>query len=133
MFINREQTMEMNDLTRAILLDAAVQALRRHGIAADVRRDSKAKGHLRVDALLRVGKDQKRIDYVVEVKRNPTAATVGALVTQLRHAGKAARRPALLVTDYLTPPLANQLRAQKLRPMHCLGVRSLLRAFDFAG
>lgn len=42
-----------------------------------------------------------------------TPATVGATVAQLRDQATAANRPALLVTDYLTPPVAERLRERQ--------------------
>lgn len=65
------------------------------------------------DAWLRVGKGEGQVDYVVAVKRNLTSATLGAATVQLRHVADATGHPALLVTDYLTPPMAERLRDQK--------------------
>lgn len=50
----------------------------------------------------------KTLKYVVEVKRRLRPATLGLVVQQLAAYGK----HALLVTDHVTPPLADQLRAQ---------------------
>jgi hypothetical protein len=103
-----------NPAETTLLLDKTARALREHGLTVAVQKEPKPKGgRLRADAWLRVGKNKNHIDYVVEVKRRTTPATLGAMVTQLRHAAEAAGRPPLLVTDYLTPPVANQLRAQK--------------------
>lgn len=103
----------MNIQTDATLLDRAAVALREHGLVVAVQKAPTAKGHRAADARLRVRKDKNRVDYIVGVKRRTTPATLGATVMQLRHAAAAAGRPALLVADYLTPPVANQLRAQK--------------------
>ncbi len=64
------------------------------------------------DALIHVGKGKKRLVYLVETKRGVTPATLGATLAQLRDLGAAGRRPALLVADYLTPPVAEALKAQ---------------------
>ncbi|MEO8330352.1 MAG: type IV toxin-antitoxin system AbiEi family antitoxin, partial [Candidatus Nanopelagicales bacterium] len=66
---------------------------------------------IEADGWLRVAKDKQHVDYVVEAKRAVVPATLGAVVTQLRQFAAAAKRPPLLVTDYVTPPLAEKLRA----------------------
>ena len=53
------------------------------------------------------------VDYVVEVKSRLTPATHGAVTMQLQHAAATTGRPVLLVTEYLTPPMAKKLREQK--------------------
>lgn len=103
----------MNKPPENNVLDDAVRALRGHGVAVAAQKEPRAGRHLRADAWLRIGKDKQHVDYVVEVKRNVTPATLGAVLTQLRHAGDTAERPPLLVTDYLTPPVADQFRAHE--------------------
>jgi hypothetical protein len=53
------------------------------------------------------------VDYLVEVKRPVTPATLGATLAQLRDQAAIAGLPALLVTDYITTPVADQLRARE--------------------
>jgi len=103
----------MNRTTEATLLDRAAQALKGHGLAVAVQKEPRTGRHLRADAWLRVGKGKAHVDYVVEAKRTVTPATLGAAVMQLRHIADAAGRPPLLVADYLTPPIADQLRANQ--------------------
>ena len=55
------------------------------------------------DAEVRLATGDKRL---VEVKRNLTPATLGAAVAQLARFGK----PGMLVTRYVTPPLAEKLK-----------------------
>ncbi|MGE3773299.1 MAG: type IV toxin-antitoxin system AbiEi family antitoxin, partial [Gammaproteobacteria bacterium] len=64
------------------------------------------------DAWLRIGRGQDDIAYLVEVKRAVTASTVGGLVAQLRDRAAKTGLPTLLITPYLTPPVAAALRAQ---------------------
>ncbi|MEO8627877.1 MAG: type IV toxin-antitoxin system AbiEi family antitoxin [Betaproteobacteria bacterium] len=103
----------MNDQAEAIVLSRAGEALRAHGLTVVLQRKLRSKAHKRADAYIRIGKDKRGIDYLVEVKRRIIPTTLGATLAQLRHAGEAVGRPALVVTDYLTPPMAKQLHAQK--------------------
>lgn len=100
----------MNKLTETALLDLGVQVLRQHGLKVLVQKEPKIGRTLQADAWLRVGTAKQHTDYVVEVKRTVTPATLGAVVTQLRHTAAAAGRPPLLVTGYITPPIADQLK-----------------------
>jgi hypothetical protein len=99
----------MNTATEANLLDRAISALRGHGLDVAVQNQPKGR-QIKADAWLRVAKGKQHIDYVVEAKRAVAPATVGAVVTQLRHDADAAKRPLLLVTHYVTPPMAEKLR-----------------------
>ena len=99
----------MNAATEANLLDRAIGALRGHGLDVAVQKQPKGP-QIEADAWLRVAKDKQHIDYGVEAKRAVAPATLGAVVTQLRHDAGAAKRPLLLVTYYVTPPMAEKLR-----------------------
>jgi hypothetical protein len=63
------------------------------------------------DAWLRIGKDKQQANYVIEAKRNVTPMTVGAAVAQLREIGQITKRTPMLFTGYVTPPIADRLRA----------------------
>ncbi len=62
---------------------------------------------------LRVGNAGALVTYAVEAKSRLTPATHGAVTMQLQQAAAATGLPVLLVTDYLTPPMAQKLREQK--------------------
>jgi hypothetical protein len=49
----------------------------------------------------------------VEVKRRLTPATHGAAIMQLQQVARETGHPTLLVTEYLTPPMASKLREHK--------------------
>lgn len=100
----------MDELT---LLDRAVAALIELGLDVRVTEPPQKKAQVRAGAWLRVGKGKGQVDYVVEAKRTLTPETLGAATMQLRHIANTAGRAALLVTDYLTPPMAASLRDQK--------------------
>jgi hypothetical protein len=101
----------MNAGNETAILERAVAALRAHGLTVKVQ-PAPAKARPRADAWLRVGKGQGHGDYTVEIKRRVAPATVGAIVAQLRQFAAPDTRIPLLVTDYLTPPMAEQLRVQ---------------------
>jgi len=100
----------MNEPT---LLDRAMAALAALGLDVRVTEPPQKKAQLRADAWLRIGKGKGQVDYVVEAKSTLTPETLGAATMQLRHIANTAGRAALLVTDYLTPPMAASLREQK--------------------
>ena len=62
------------------------------------------------DALIRVRHPGGVLDLVAEVKTQLTANNVGAVMAQLRSYG----RPAILITDYVNPNLAERLRQQEV-------------------
>jgi len=64
------------------------------------------------DAWLRIGRGKDGIGYLVEIRRTVAAGTVGGLVAQLRDRAAKTGFPTLLVTHYLTPPVAEVLREQ---------------------
>ncbi len=64
------------------------------------------------DGVLRIGKGDARLDFVVETRRAVTSATLGAILAQLGNLAAAQRRPTLLLTDYITPQVADKLHAQ---------------------
>lgn len=98
-------------MTEPTTLDRATAALQDLGLtvlALELPRDT-TEPHM--DACIRIGKDKDRIDYLVAVKHTVTPATLGAIVAQLRNRTTENGRPTLLVADYLTPPVAEKLRA----------------------
>ena len=103
----------MNNANETTLLDKALQALQAHGLTTALQNAPQALAHLQADAWLRVGKDEQHVDYAVEVRRMVTPATLGAVVTQLRHLADAAGQPPLLVAGCVTPPVADKLRELK--------------------
>ena len=97
----------------APILDAVMTALRNQGLDAEVTaRDVPLRAtHRRVDALARLGVDGRTVEYLIEAKRRLTPATLGATLAQLDQLRTHDNRPQVLVTDYVTPPLAEQLKA----------------------
>lgn len=65
------------------------------------------------DGWLRITAGEAQADYVVEAKVRLAPASLGAATMQLQHAAAVTGRPALLITEYITPPMAETLRGQK--------------------
>ncbi len=97
----------MND-AEATLLDTAAAQLRARDLGVAIKQPRRDE---RIDAWFRVTKDKKHVDYAVEVKRQVTPQTLGAVVAQLKHWGELTRKPPLLVTTHITPPVADRLTA----------------------
>jgi hypothetical protein len=94
------------------LIDRAASVLKALDVDVLVLDAPKQGKQCQADALMRVGKGKGQIEYVVGVKRSLVASTLGAATMQLRQMATDAS-PALLLTDYLTPPMAASLREQK--------------------
>ena len=90
------------------LLAHAVKAMESLGLQLEVLRAQARDGEHRADATIGLRFGGRRFRYVAEVKRGLRPATLGAVIHQLRAYGGTP----LLVTDHVTPPLADALRAQ---------------------
>lgn len=95
-------------LDEPTLLDAALNAARAFGLAAEVVQRDPQLGRMRADALVRIRHGGQEILYAAEVKRGLRPATLGATLHQLERLGE----QALLVADYITPPMAEELKAR---------------------
>jgi hypothetical protein len=96
------------------ILDAAMAALRNQGLDAELTaRDVPLRTpHRRADALARIGIDGRTDEFLIEEKRRLTPAMLGATLAQLEQLKAQDNRPQVLVTDYVTPPLAERLKAE---------------------
>jgi hypothetical protein len=88
------------------LLEAAIITAQQLGLGMEIVQLEPQLGAARADALVRVRYGDQEILYAAEVKREIRPATLGAITQQLAHLGQ----PALLVTNYVTPPLADALK-----------------------
>jgi hypothetical protein len=88
------------------LLARALAAIGRLGLQGMPLPQDQGMGGRQADARLHLGYGGTETEYAVEIKRHLTPATLGAALHQLaRHQGHR-----LLVTEHVTPPLAEQLR-----------------------
>lgn len=92
----------------------ALAALKREtGIETEILREKGDKHHQKdcdAEVKLKVPGLDLDLDYAVAVKRQVTPASLGAV----EHAVKALPRLALLVTEYITPAMADRLRERAL-------------------
>jgi hypothetical protein len=99
------------------LLEAATIAAQQLGLGIDVLQLEPQLGAARADALIRVRYGDQEVLYAVEVKRGLRPATLGAVLHQLERLGQ----PALLVTNYVTPPLADALKERGIAFLDAAG------------
>lgn len=92
--------------TRA-LVTKALEHVRDYGVAMTVATEPTINGR-RLDAVVTVTAGKHPIRYAVEAKHRLTPETLGTALAQLDHYDG----PKLLVTDYITPPLAAKLRVR---------------------
>lgn len=93
-----------------MLLDAAVEAATGLGVTVQVVQRDPQLGRARADALVRVTHGGQEVLYAVEVRRTLHPATLGAALQQLERLGP----QAMLVADYVTPALADELKARHI-------------------
>lgn len=99
-----------------VLVDA-LKAMEPLGLQFRVLRREPRDRALRADAVVGVQFGGREVRYVAEVKRGLRPATLGAVIHQLRtYTGKP-----LLVTDHVTPPLADALRTEGIEFIDAAG------------
>jgi len=96
--------------TQNALIERALTALRELGIQADVEREQPKLGREQAGPFIRVRHGDQEILYAAEVRRGLRPALLGAVLMQIERLGD----QALLVADYVTPPLADELRARRV-------------------
>ena len=90
------------------LLDAALDAARAHGLKIRIIQRQPKLGRTQADALVRVEHGGQEVNYAAEVRPAVRPATLGVALHQLGRLGQ----QALLVTDYVTPALAEELKTR---------------------
>lgn len=104
--------------TEAALLKAALAASEAaFGLHWTVLKKPAGRQAAHADALLELRYAGKTLKYTAEVKRRLRPVTLGAVLHQLAAHGDRA----LLVSDHVTPPLADQLRAQGVQFIDAAG------------
>lgn len=95
------------------LLNAALATAERLGVPATLERvlDDAA------DAVIQIGRGRQTKTYLAEVKRGLRPATLGAALHQIERYDK----PGLLIADYVTPPMAEKLKARGIAFLDAAG------------
>jgi hypothetical protein len=99
------------------LLVAVFAAGQRLGLHWDVVKHRPRQNEVQPDAHVRLRFGDQELIYAAEVKRTLRPATLGVVLHQLAAYGK----QALLVTDHVTPPLADELRAREVQFVDAAG------------
>lgn len=103
------------------IIDHAIAALKANGIDAEAtQREAKLHGH-QIDAILRINVGGHTYEYIAEAKGRVTPATLGGVMAQLDHLTREDKRPGLLITEYITPPLAERLKALEIQFIDTVG------------
>ena len=97
----------MND---ADIIATALAGLTPLGLKATLQRGILRVAQPRADAFARIAKGKVHVNVVIEAKRTATPATLGAMMEQAKAQALAHGKPVILVTDYVTPPVADRLR-----------------------
>jgi hypothetical protein len=96
----------MDKMTEKHLITAALEAVRPLGLHGTVLAEDVDTATGRADAMMRLKFGGITVDYVVEAKRNLRAGILGHALNQLaRFQGNK-----ILITDHITPPMADELR-----------------------
>lgn len=94
------------DKQELMLIDNALRAAQGFGLGAKVLARAQPRKGARAGAAVEIRHGGRRVVYAVEAKRALTPAILGAALHELVQL----KPPALLVTDYATPPMAERLR-----------------------
>jgi hypothetical protein len=105
------------DKRELAFIENALLAARDLGLDAKAIARERRRQDLREDARVEIRHGARRIVYTVETKRALTPATLGAALHQLAQL----KPPALLVTDYVTPPMAERLREAGVEFLDAVG------------
>lgn len=98
--------MDKRTQTDQLILKRAIDAIERHGIKATIDRWEPTLGRHRPDALINLVFGTQEFLYPVEIKKNITWQALGAIRAQLQQMGN----NTVLVTDYVNPRIADQLK-----------------------
>ena len=98
-------------MNEADIIATALAGLIPLGLKATLQKGNPRAARQRADAFARIAKGKVHVDVVIEAKRTATPATLGAMMEQAKAQALAHGKPVILVTDYVTPPVADRLRA----------------------
>ena len=97
-------------MNETILITDALAALTPLGFKATLQKGNLRANAREVDAFARITKGKIQVDVAIEAKHTVTPATLGAILAQTKAQAVAHAKPVVLVTDYITPPVADRLR-----------------------
>lgn len=92
------------------ILRTAIKAAQQHGLAIDLVKETPQATNHQANAIARVRQGEEETRYLVECKRNVRSANLGVTLHQLDRLGQ----PAILITDYVAPALADELKGRDI-------------------
>ena len=107
----------MDKDTATELLETVRANARELGIGIEIEALGAELDGLRADALLRIGRGPDFRTYAAEIKRGIRPTTLGAVLHQLDRF----QQPRLLIADYVTPTMAETLRARGIAFLDAAG------------
>ena len=105
-------------------LRTAIKAAQRHGLTIELIKEVRQVSHLQADAVARVRHGEQESIYLVECKRNVRPANLGVILHQMDRLGQ----QAMLITDYLAPDLADELKERGIPFLDAAGNAYIKRA-----
>lgn len=112
-FAYGEHEQNMNTPSEMTLVRAAMNSLQDLGVDGNVEPQRRQE----IDGVVTLTRDGTTIRYAFQVKRPVTPSLVGAL--SMAFEGTSGKR--LLITDYVTPPLADELRRRNIQFVDAAG------------
>lgn len=88
------------------MLRNAIKAAQRHGLAIELIKETLQTKHPQAGVVACVRQGDQEMKYLIECKRNLRPATLGVTLHQMDRLGQ----PAILITDYVLPDLADELK-----------------------
>ena len=98
----------MDTLADNELLETILASTRRLGIAIEVDVSESGRSGHHADALVRIGRGREVRTYAAKMAKGLRPATLGAALHQIDQLD----HPGLLIADYVTPPMAETLKAR---------------------
>ncbi len=99
------------------LLETVLAAARKLGISIEIEAIEPELHGRRADVVVRIGDAGHDRTYVAEIKRGLRPATLGAALHQIERLDQ----PGLLIADYVTPPMAETLKARGIAFLDAAG------------
>jgi hypothetical protein len=107
----------MDRETENELLGTVLARARQLGIDVELEALEARVGDYLVDALVRIGKGRQARTYAAEIRKGVRPATLGATLHEMGLFGQ----PRLLIADYVTPPMAETLKARDIAFLDAAG------------
>lgn len=99
------------------IVQSAIKVAQHHGLAIELITEPSQTTHHQANDVVRVRQGEQETLYLVACKRGVRAATLGVTLHQMDRLGQ----PTILVTDYITPDLADKLKERGITFLDAAG------------